>query len=96
MTSIEEIIQSPVFARQKKKLHKNRVNDLDEAVKSIANDPTIGHMKAGDLQGVQVFKFKSNRQEMLLAYEISGPRLYLYAFGSHENFYRHLKNYLQH
>lgn len=96
MSSVKEIIQSPVFTKQKKKLHKNRVNDLDDAVRSIANDPTIGHMKTGDLQGIQVYKFKSNKQQMLLAYEILGPRLYLYAFGSHENFYRHLKKYLQH
>ena len=96
MSSVKEIIQSPVFAKQKKKLLKNRVNDLDDAVRSIANDPTIGHMKTGDLQGIQVYKFKSNKQQMLLAYEILGPRLYLYAFGSHENFYRNLKKYLQH
>ena len=96
MSSVKEIIQSPVFAKQKKKLLKNRVNDLDDAVRSIANDPTIGHMKTGDLQGIQVYKFKSNKQQMLLAYEMLGPRLYLYAFGSHENFYRNLKKYLQH
>ena len=96
MSSVKEIIQSPVFAKQKKKLLKNRVNDLDDAVRSIANDPTIGHMKTGDLQGIQVYKFKSNKQQMLLAYEILGPRLYLYAFGSHENFYQNLKKYLQH
>jgi mRNA interferase RelE/StbE len=96
MIGIEEITQSLVFAKQKKKLRKNQVNDLDKAVKSIANDPTIGHMKTGDLQGIQVYKFKSNKQQMLLAYEILGPRLYLYAFGSHENFYRNLKKYLQH
>ena len=96
MSSVKEIIQSPVFAKQKKKLPKNRVNDLDDAVRSIANDPTIGHMKTGDLQGIQVYKFKSNKQQMLLAYEILGSRLYLYAFGSHENFHRNFKKYLQH
>jgi mRNA interferase RelE/StbE len=94
MIRIEEIIQSPVFAKQKKKLNKNQIGDLDEAIRSIADDPSIGHMKTGDLQGIQVFKFKCNRQEILLAYEISGSRLFLYAFGSHENFYRHLKKYL--
>jgi len=96
MIRVEEIIQSPAFAKRKKKLNKNQTGDLDEAIRSIAGDPSIGQMKTGDLQGIQVFKFKSNSQEILLAYEISGPRLYLYAFGSHENFYRHLKKYLQH
>ena len=42
MTIVEEIIQSPVFAKQKKKLRKNRVNDLDEAIRAIASDPEIG------------------------------------------------------
>ena len=50
MTDIKEIIQSPVFAKQKKKLHKQQIKDLDKAVKSVINDPTIGDMKAGDLQ----------------------------------------------
>jgi hypothetical protein len=96
MTQVEEIIQSPVFAKQKKKLNKNQIGDLDEAIRSIADDPSIGHMKTGDLQGMQVYKFKCNRQETLLVYEMSAPRLFLYAFGSHENFYRHLKKYLMH
>ncbi len=95
MTEIKEIIQSPIFAKQKKKLNKNQINDLDEAVKTVFNDPSIGDMKVGDLQGVQVFKFKSNRRHILLSYEVVESRLYLYTFGSHENFYRDLKKYLK-
>jgi mRNA-degrading endonuclease RelE of RelBE toxin-antitoxin system len=96
MTDIKEIIQSPIFAKQKKKLHKQQIKDLDKAVKSVSNDPTIGDMKAGDLQGVQVYKFKSKKQQLLIAYEVIDSTLYLYTFGSHENFYRDLKKYLQH
>jgi len=95
MTEIKEIIQSPIFAKQKKKLNKNQINDLDEAVKTMFNDSSIGIMKVGDLQGVQVLKFKSNRRHILLAYEVIESRLYLYTFGSHENFYRDLKKYLK-
>ena len=95
MTDIKEIIQSPVFAN-KKKLPKQQIKDLDKAVKSVINDPTIGDMKAGDLQGVQVYKFKSKKQQLLIAYEVIDSTLYLYTFGSHENFYRDLKKYLQH
>lgn len=99
MTDIKEIIQSPVFAKQKKKLHKQQIKDLDKAVKSVFNDPTIGDMKVGDLQGVQVYKFRvykfrSKKQQILLAYELIDSTLYLYTFGSHENFYRDLKKYL--
>ena len=70
--------------------------DLDEAVKSVSSDPSIGDMKMGDLQGIRVFKFQSKKQLILLAYEVIDSTLYLYAFGSHENFYRNLKKYLQH
>jgi hypothetical protein len=52
-------------------------------------------MKVGDLQGIQVYKYKSQNQQILLAYEITDSTLYLYAFGLHENFYRDLKKYLQ-
>lgn len=95
MTEIKEIIQSPIFAKQKKKLNKNQINDLDEAVKTVFKEPPVGDMKVGDLQGVQVYKFKSNRQQILLAYEVVESKLYLLTFGSHENFYRDLKKYLK-
>ncbi len=54
MTQITEIIQSPNFEKQKKKLHKPKIIDLDKAVQSISNNPTIGDMKVGDL-GVSRF-----------------------------------------
>ena len=96
MTDIKEIIQAPIFAKQKKKLQKKQIKDLDNALKSICNDPTIGEMKVGDLEGIQIYKFKSNQQHILLAYEVINSTLYLYTFGSHENFYRDLKKYMQH
>lgn len=93
MTGITEIVQPPIFARQKKKLHKLQTLDLDEAVKLILSDPTIGDMKVGDLQGIRVYKFRSEKQQILLTYEVIDSTLYLYTFGSHENFYRDLKRY---
>ena len=59
MSNIKEIVQSPVFARQKKKLYKHQIKDLDNAVKYVYNNPTIGDMKKGDLKGVQIYKFNS-------------------------------------
>jgi len=96
MTDIKDIIQSPVFFKKKKKLHKQQIKNLDKAVKYIFDDPTVGNMKVGDLQGIQVYKFKSNNQQILVAYEVVNLTLFLYTFGSHENFYRDLKKYLQH
>ena len=95
MTKVKEIIQSPIFAKQKKKLHKQQVRDLDQAVKSIFHDPKLGETKVGDLRGAQVYKYKSQNQQILLAYEVVNFTLYLYTFGSHENFYHDLKKYLQ-
>ena len=96
MNNIKELIQSPVFARQKKKLHKNQIQDLDQAIRAIIANPALGIMKTGDLQGIQIYKFKSLKTQILLAYEVAGDKLYLYAFGSHQNFYKALKKYLRH
>lgn len=96
MDKISEIIQSPTFAKQKKKLKKNQVKKLDEAIKTIMANREIGNLKKGDLQGIRVYKYKFGNNLVLLAYEIEGSTLYLYSFGSHQNFYRKLSKYLQH
>lgn len=87
------ILQTPTFIKQVKKLHKNQKNDVDQAVKDIIKDPSIGDLKKGDLSGVQVYKFKMVNQLTLLAYEWNKGelQLLLLALGSHENFYRDLK-----
>ncbi len=86
----------PTFVRAAKKLHVSDKRLLDEAVREIALQPSVGEEKRGDLVGVFVFKFKINRQEMLLAYELlpnkqAPEEVVLLALGSHENFYRNLK-----
>ena len=93
MKKIEEIIQSPLFANQKKKLRKKQIAQLDGAVRAIIADPASGELKAGDLQGVRVYKFRMDNSRILLAYEQINHTLYLYSFGVHENFYQSLKNY---
>lgn len=87
---------SPSFIRIAKKLHARDKKVLDQAVKDIADDPTIGEEKRGDLSGVFVYKFKLNHQETLLAYELSPNKLtpdevVLLSVGAHENFYVQLK-----
>ncbi len=96
MDIISEIIQSPTFAKQKKKLKKNQVKKLDEAIKTIMVNPEIGDFKKGDLQGIRVYNYKIGNNLILVAYEIEGSTLYLYSFGSHQNFYRELSKYLRH
>ena len=87
------ILQTPTFKRAVKRLRKQQKQELDEAVRAIAQDPAIGKGKVGDLAGVRVHKFKMNRQLSLLAYEFleADDAVKLLALGSHENFYRNLK-----
>jgi len=96
MGSISEIIQSPTFAKQKKKLKKNQIKKLDDAIRAIMARPDIGDLKKGDLQGIRGYKYKVGNNLILLAYEIEDSTLYLYSFGSHQNFYRKLSKYLHH
>ena len=96
MGKISEIIQSPTFAKQKRKLKKNQIKKLDEVIKEIISKPDIGDLKKGDLQGIRVYKYKIGNNLILLAYEVDGSTLYLYSMGSHQNFYRELSKYLHH
>ena len=87
------VLQTPTFIKQVKKLHKNQKSDLDQAVRDIIKNPSIGGLKKGDLNGIQVYKFNMVNQLTLLAYEFDqgALQLLLLALGSHENFYRDLK-----
>ena len=86
-----KVLQSAAFSRAYKKLHKNQKVDVDDAVEAIIQTPELGEPKRGDLAGVYVYKFKSNSQLMLLAYEFDPETRLLLLLGSHENFYRDLK-----
>lgn len=90
-TKLVQVLQSAVFARTYKKLHKNQKLDVNAAVEVIIKTPEVGEPKRGDLAGVYVYKFKSNSQLMLLAYEYDPKTRMLLLLGSHENFYRELK-----
>jgi hypothetical protein len=88
-----KIFVSPAFGRKVNKLKKQEKKELDNAVLDILSAPTIGEEKVGDLAGVSVHKFKINKQLILLSYTYNETELNLLTFGSHENFYRDLKNY---
>lgn len=87
------ILQTSTFSKQLKKLHKNQKLELDKAIKKLLNNQNLGEEKKGDLSGIRVYKFKMTNQLTLLAYEINKKRdcLILLAVGTHENFYRTLK-----
>ncbi|OIP99213.1 MAG: addiction module toxin RelE [Zetaproteobacteria bacterium CG2_30_46_52] len=88
-----QILQTPRFAKQLKKLKGNQKAALDEAVRTVAENPLLGIQKRGDLSFLRVYKFKMLQQEALLAYSYEDDKLIitLLAIGSHENFYRDLK-----
>jgi mRNA-degrading endonuclease RelE of RelBE toxin-antitoxin system len=86
-----EIRQMPAFKKVYKKLPNVHKSIVNEAVRTIANNPKIGEEKKGDLVGVFVYKFKINHEQFLLAYEWNPTLRILLALGVHENFYRDLK-----
>lgn len=90
------VIASISFTRIAKKMRAKDKSVLDQAVKELASNPLLGEEKRGDLSGVFVHKFKLNKQETLLAYELSPDKLkpttvVLLGVGPHENFYVQLK-----
>ena len=76
-------------------MHKQEKEILDQEIRNIADNPSIGEEKRGDLRGIFVRKFKIKTAEYLLAYQMVGEDLELIMIGPHENYYRDLKKYLR-
>ena len=68
---------------------------MDREIRSIADDPSVGEEKKGDLRGVFIHKFSLKTTQYLLAYRKVGEDLELLMIGPHENYYRDLKQYLK-
>ena len=90
-----QIIQSRSFERKVKKFTKSEKKKLDEKIRKIVDNPSIGSEKKGDLRDVFVHKFKIKTNQYLLAYRFFGENLELIMIGPHENYYRDLKGYLK-
>ena len=89
------IYQSRSFKNKVKKMSEPEKDSLDREVRSIADDPSVGEEKKGDLRGIFVHKFKLNTMQYLLAYRKIGEDLELIMIGLHENYYRDLKQYMK-
>jgi mRNA-degrading endonuclease RelE of RelBE toxin-antitoxin system len=90
------VLDTQTFNKAVKKLFPRDKKTVDDAIKKIANDPMLGKEKRGDLAGAFVYKFKLNKQEVLLSYCLlpnkeNPGEIVLLSLGSHENFYRDLK-----
>ncbi len=86
------------FAQFVKKASKPLQLAIEVRVNEVCNNPRIGQQKAGDLQGIFVYKFRFNTQEYLMAYQFdhfdgaeSITWIEFCKIGSHENFYTQLK-----
>ena len=90
-----KIYQSRSFVKKVKKMSKAEKDSLDQEIRKIAEKPSIGEEKKGDLREIFVHKFKIKTAEYLLAYRKIGRDLELVIIGQHENYYRDLKQYLK-
>ncbi len=90
-----QVLQTPLFEKQKKKLRKKQIKELDKAIKVIIINPKAGEQKKGNLNSIWVYKFKITNQLYLLAYEWNEKTRIIISLGVHENFYRNLKKYLK-
>ncbi len=86
---------TPVFRRFVKKQAAPLQLAVQDEVDGIIAHPKRGDDKKGDLAGYRVHKFRFHRQEYLIAYEVGEQKLLFIMIGTHENFYRDLKNYLK-
>ena len=93
MAKAKSVLQTPTFKKAVKKLKRNEKKELDAAVEEIMAKPVLGEQKKGDLAFLRVYKFKMNKQLTLLGYSFDDGALTLelMALGSHENFYRDIK-----
>ena len=92
---MKKIVVSNIFLKFKKKSSKKLQLEIDKQVKIICSNPKIGELKKGDLRNIRVYKFNFGKQLLLLSYKIKSNTLLLYSIGSHENFYKKLKQYLR-
>jgi len=91
-----KVIQTRLFARKVKKLSTQEKAVLDNEIRRIIADPSIGQEKRGTLKGVFIHKFKIHAIQFLLAYRFRNMQILdLIMLGSHENYYRDLDNYLK-
>ena len=86
-----QIKQKPSFKKIYKKLYKNQLKDVNNAIRRVVETPEIGVEKSGDLSSIFVYKFNCINQQFLLAYQFNTITLELLLIGVHENFYQKLK-----
>ena len=92
LVEVMNIYQSKSFGNKVKKFNKTQKTTLDAEIKKIISEPEIGTEKKGDLKGVFIHKFKIKATLYLLSYRHTNDGIELITIGSHENYYRIIKN----
>lgn len=92
---MKQPVASNHFLKFKKRSPKYIQLEIDRQVIAILKNPNIGELKKGALKGIRVLKFKYKTQQYLLSYKAQDKTLYLYTIGSHENYYKKLKQFLR-
>ncbi|MBU0910348.1 MAG: type II toxin-antitoxin system RelE/ParE family toxin [Proteobacteria bacterium] len=90
-----KVYLSSSFGKKIKKFKKNEKLELDNEIKKIIENSSVGSEKKGDLKGVFVHKFQIANTLYLLYYRFVGEDIELITIGPHENYYRDLKTYLK-
>ena len=89
------IIQSRTFEKRVRRFREQEKRILDQQVRKIVKNPSVGQEKRGELRGIFVHKFKIHASQYLLSYRMAGAdTLELIMIGPHENYYRDLTTYL--
>lgn len=90
------IVQSRVFEKRVRRFRKQEKTVLDQQVRKIVENPSVGQEKRGELRSVFVHKFKIHATQYLLSYRMAdADTLELIMIGPHENYYRDLTTYLK-
>ncbi|MCK5232976.1 MAG: type II toxin-antitoxin system RelE/ParE family toxin [Desulfobulbaceae bacterium] len=90
-----KVYLSSSFGKKIKKFKKKEKLELDNEIRKIIQNPSLGSEKKGDLRGIFVHKFKVQSTQFLLSYRMVGEDIELIMIGPHENYYRGLKSYLK-
>jgi len=90
-----DTLYKPPFRKFLKKQRRPLQLAIEDEIEKITNNPAMGELKVGDLQGCQLHKFIFQRQQFLIAYHRTESDIIFYLIGTHENFYRDLKKYLK-
>jgi mRNA interferase RelE/StbE len=90
-----KVYQSRSFEKKVKRFSSTEKTELDQEIKKVMKDPSIGEEKKGDLRGIYVHKLKTKTIQYLFSYRMVGNDLELIMIGPHENYYRDLKKFLK-